>query len=70
MYIESVPYRRSPPAILLRESFRQDGRVRKRTLANLSDWPTSLVEGFRTLLKGGLAGASVCMITQATDLEG
>ena len=57
MYIESVPNRSSPPAILLRESFRQDGRVRKRTLANLSDWPTSLVEGFRTLLKGGLAVA-------------
>jgi hypothetical protein len=55
MYIESVPNRNSPPAILLRESFRQDGRVRKRTLANLSDWPTALVEGFRTLLKGGVA---------------
>src|SRR5712691_4541343 len=57
MYIESIPNRRSPPAILLRESFRQDGRVRKRTLANLSDWPTILVEGFRTLLKGGIAVA-------------
>src|SRR5713226_6481249 len=57
MYIESIPNRRSPPAILLRESFRQDGRVRKRTLANLSDWPTILVEGFRTLLKGGVAVA-------------
>ena len=53
MYIESVPNRGSPPAILLRESFREDGRVRKRTLANLSGWPTALVEGFRTLLKGG-----------------
>src|SRR6266481_5556839 len=57
MYIESVPNRSSPPAILLRESFREQGRVRKRTLANLSDWPTSLVEGFRTLLKGGVAVA-------------
>jgi transposase len=57
MYIESVPNRGSPPAILLRESFREDGRVRKRTLANLSDWPGSLVEGFRTLLKGGVAVA-------------
>jgi hypothetical protein len=47
MYIESVPNRGSPPAILLRESFRADGRVRKRTLANLSAWPTALVEGFR-----------------------
>jgi hypothetical protein len=55
MYIEAVPNRGSPPAILLRESFREDGRVRKRTLANLSAWPTALVEGFRTLLKGGVA---------------
>ena len=57
MYIESVPNRSSPPAILLRESFRENGRVRKRTLANLSDWPTTLVEGFGTLLKGGVAVA-------------
>jgi hypothetical protein len=58
MYIESVPNRGSPAAILLRESFREDGRVRKRTLANLSAWPTALVEGFRTLLKGGVAVAA------------
>src|SRR6516164_5170858 len=58
MYIESVPNRGSPPAILLRESFRADGRVRKRTLANLSAWPTALVEGFRTLLRGGVAVAA------------
>jgi transposase len=57
MYIESVPNRGSPPAILLRESFRDQGRVRKRTLANLSAWPSALVEGFRTLLKGGVAVA-------------
>ncbi|HET9848325.1 MAG TPA: IS1634 family transposase [Candidatus Dormibacteraeota bacterium] len=58
MYIEAVPNRGSPPAILLRQSFRENGRVRKRTLANLSDWPTPLVEGFRTLLKGGVAVAT------------
>ena len=58
MYIEAVPNRGSPPAVLLRESFRENGRVRKRTLANLSDWPTPLVEGFRTLLKGGVAVAA------------
>ena len=39
MYIESVPNRNSPPAILLRESYRDAGKVRKRTLANLSKWP-------------------------------
>jgi hypothetical protein len=58
MYIEAVPNRGSPPAILLRESFRENGRVRKRTLANLSEWPAPLVEGFRTLLKGGVAVAA------------
>lgn len=53
MYIESVPNRNSPPAILLRESYREAGKVRKRTLCNLSDWPTAYVEGLRGVLKGG-----------------
>jgi hypothetical protein len=53
MYIEAVPNRNSPPAILLRESYRQDGKVRKRTLCNLSDWPAAHVEGLRGVLKGG-----------------
>lgn len=53
MYIESVPNRDSPPCILLRESFRVDGKVRKRTLANLSNWPPDVVANFRLLLKGG-----------------
>ena len=52
MYIDDVPNRNSPPAILLRESYRVDGKVKKRTLLNLSDWPLELVEGFRALLKG------------------
>ena len=55
MYIERVPNRNSPPAILLRESFREGNTVRKRTLANLSKWPPTLVEGFQTLLRGGTA---------------
>ncbi len=54
MYIESVPNRGSPPAILLRESYRDGDRIRKRTLLNLSDWPTERVEGLRGLLKGGV----------------
>jgi hypothetical protein len=58
MYIEAVPNRSSPPAILLRESYREAGKIKKRTLANLSDWPTELVEGLRTLLKGGTAIAA------------
>src|SRR5690349_15939588 len=53
MYIEAVPNRNSPPAILLRESYREGGKVRKRTLCNLSDWPAAYVEGLRGVLKGG-----------------
>jgi hypothetical protein len=53
MYVESVPNRDSPPAILLRESYRDAGKIKKRTIANLSDWPTGIVEALRTLLKGG-----------------
>jgi transposase len=52
MYIERVPNRSSPPAILLRESFREDGRVRKRTLANLSDWPSHRIDALAAVLKG------------------
>ena len=55
MYIERVPNRNSPPAVLLRESFREDGKVKKRTLANLSRWPDELVDGLRILLRGGVA---------------
>lgn len=55
MYVEKVPNRNSPPAILLRESYREGKRVLKRTLANLTDWPAHLVEGLRTLLQGGTA---------------
>ena len=52
MYIESVPNRKSPPCILLRESYRDHGKVCKRTVCNLTDWPPYLVEGLRLALKG------------------
>jgi len=55
VYIETIPNRNSPPAILLREGYREGGKVRKRTLANLSSWDPQLVEHFRVLLKGGVA---------------
>lgn len=55
MYIDIVPNRNSPPAILLRESYREGGKVKKRTIANLSKLPMELVEQFRTLLHGGHA---------------
>ena len=55
MYIESVPNRDSPPAVLLRESWREDGKVRKRTLANLSCLAPEVIEGLKVLLRGGVA---------------
>ena len=55
MYIETIPNRTSPPAILLREGYREGGKVIKRTLANLSQWDPQLVEHLRILLKGGVA---------------
>jgi hypothetical protein len=58
VYIETVPNRHSPPAVLLREGYREGGKVVKRTIANLSHWDPQLVEHFRTLLKGGVAVAS------------
>jgi len=54
VYIETVPNRGSPPAILLRESDRDGKRVRKRTLLNLTHWPAEHVEGLRGVLKGGV----------------
>ena len=51
MYIESVPNRGSPPAILLREGWRDGKKTHKRTLANLSDWPPHKIDLFRRLLR-------------------
>jgi len=51
MYIDTVPNRNSPPAVLLRESARQGAKIVKRTLANLSDWPPAKVDLLRRLLK-------------------
>ena len=60
MYIETVPNRGSKPAILLRESWREGKKTRKRTIANLSKWPPERIEMLRAVLKGG---------TVVTDLE-
>jgi transposase len=57
MYIDVVPNRKSPPAILLRESYREDGKVKKRTLANLSKLPQAIVE----LLRQALVGQAVAV---------
>ena len=52
MYIEAVPNRKSKPTILLREAYREDGKVKKRTLANLTRLPGKVIEGLKRLLKG------------------
>ena len=52
MYIATVPNRGSPPAILLREGYRDHGKVRNRTLANLSHWPAAQVDLLRRVLRG------------------
>jgi hypothetical protein len=52
MYVAVVPNRGSPPAILLRESYRDGAKVRNRTLANLSKWPAAKVEALRAVLRG------------------
>ena len=53
MFIETVPNRASPPAVLLGESYRDERGAQKRTRANLSKLPDDVVDGLRTLLKGG-----------------
>jgi Transposase DDE domain len=52
MYVVRVPNRGSPPAILLRESYREAGKVKNRTLANLSSWPEAKVDALTRALKG------------------
>jgi hypothetical protein len=51
MYVERIPNRGSPPAILLRESYRDGTKIKKRTLANLSDWPATKIEALRRVLR-------------------
>ena len=57
MYVAMIPNRSSPPAILLRESYRAGGRVKSRTLANLSAWPPVKIEALRAVLRGAPVGA-------------
>src|ERR1700732_2353654 len=52
MYVAVVPNRGSPPAILLRESYREAGKTKNRTLANLSGWPAERIEQLRAVLRG------------------
>ena len=52
MYVTRIPNRDSRPAVLLRESYREDGKVRSRTLANISDWPEAKIDSLRRVLAG------------------
>ena len=56
MYVTRVPNRGSPPAVLLRESYRDEGKVKTRTLANLSRWPEHKVEKLQTGAEGPATG--------------
>src|SRR5215469_5338454 len=51
MYVTVVPNRGSPPAILLRETFREDGKVKNRTLANLTKWKPEKIAALRSVLR-------------------
>ena len=66
MYVAVVPNRNSPPAVLLRESFREHGKVHNRTIANLSRWPPAKVDALRAVLKGSTAVATP--LPQAFDI--
>src|SRR5260370_34276600 len=52
MYVAAIPTRASPPAILLRESSREAGKTKNRTLATLSGWPAERIEHLRAVLRG------------------
>lgn len=52
MYVAIIPNRGSPPAILLRESYRENGKTKNRTLKNLSHWPADRIERLRAALRG------------------
>jgi len=52
MYVAVIPNRGSPPAVLLRESYREDGKTRNRTLANLSSWSAERIATLRAALRG------------------
>ncbi len=66
MYVTSVPNRGSPPAVLLRESYREQGKVKTRTLANLSHWPEHKVETFKRALKGLPPAVDLCEAFEIT----
>lgn len=68
MYVDKVPNRNSPAAYLVRESYREDGKVKKRTIANISFLSEPQIESFRALLKGASVSAKNVRFDDAFDL--
>jgi hypothetical protein len=66
MYVARIPNRGSPPAILLRESYRDGGKVKNRTLANLSHWPEDKVDALARTLKGLPPKLDLCQAFEIT----
>ena len=66
MYVVNIPNRNSPPATLLRESYREDGKVKNRTLSNLSHWPKAKIEALQAVLKGA---TSVAALHECFDID-
>jgi len=58
MYVATVPNRNSPPAFLLRESYRENGKVKTRTLANVTHLGALKIEALRRALSGSLSTAA------------
>jgi len=69
MYIEYVPNRNSPPAVLLRESWRENGKTKKRTVANLSALPEKTIKALRSALKGDVVPAALAIDQPEKQLE-
>ena len=67
MYVAIIPNRGSPPAILLREGYRDNGKTKNRMLANLSHWPSERIEQLRAVLRGErlLPASKTVQITRA-----
>ena len=68
MYVATVPNRNSPPAYLLREGYREDGKVKSRTLANLSHWPLAKIERLRRVLRDELLSEPSAGLTMLRSL--
>ncbi len=69
MYVALVPNRNSPPAYLLREGYREDGKVKSRTLANLSHWPLAKIERLRRVLRDEVLSGATEGLTMLRSLQ-